>query len=184
MITPKGGRIDLEVRDNVPYLPDGPEDMIRREATKPAFPSEVQDPAVDDAFASHDEPLDDEGDEADDGPMSPQHLLTHHPKDPRCPTCQRTKLSTKPARRHVGPDRDKPTTFGELVTADHMVMGPSDAGRNNERSALVILDRGSKWLQCYPLPDKSSDATIRAFTAFLGVRETVQMFFTATTHKS
>jgi hypothetical protein len=58
-----------------------------------------------------------------------------------------------------------------------MVMGPDDAGRNRERSALVILDRGTRWLQCFPLPDKSSEAAIKAFTSFLGPRETVQLFY-------
>ena len=45
------------------------------------------------------------------------------------------------------------------------------------RSALVILDRGTRWLQCYPLPDKSSDAAIKAFTSFLGPRESAQLFY-------
>jgi len=32
--TPDGERIELEVRDYVPYLPDGPEDLVRREAAE------------------------------------------------------------------------------------------------------------------------------------------------------
>ena len=61
--------------------------------------------------------------------VSLRHLLTHEPKNPHCPTCQRAKMTAKPARRtrrHSGPP---PVKFGDLITADHMVMGPQDAGR-------------------------------------------------------
>ena len=81
---PDGVRIDLEVRDSVPYLPDGPEDLAKRQARpKPdeetAYPAEVVSDAEPEVI-SEDEAADaSEGEAIDDGPVSPQHLLTHHP---------------------------------------------------------------------------------------------------------
>jgi hypothetical protein len=31
--------------------------------------------------------------------VSVRHLLTHEPKNPCCPTCQRAKMTARPARR-------------------------------------------------------------------------------------
>ena len=64
-------------------------------------------------------------------------------------------MTAKPARRVHEHRAPLPTQFGQLVTADHMVMGPADAGKGGERTALVILDRGTGWFACYPLPDKA-----------------------------
>ena len=77
-------------------------------------------------------------------------------------------MTARPARRvlqHKGPP---PQVFGDLLTADHMVMGPQDAGRAGERTALVILDVATRWISCYPLPDKTADAAARVLTDFAG----------------
>ena len=105
------------------------------------------------------EPGHPDGEDAASGAVSLRRLLTHEPKNPYCPTCQRAKMTAKPARR-VHEHRAPFPTQMELVTDDHMVMGPSDAGNRGERTALVILDRGTGWFACYPLPDKSSESAV------------------------
>jgi len=77
-------------------------------------------------------------------------------------------MTAKPARRLHAHAEPLPTRFGQLITADHMVMGPTDAGLRGERTALVVLDRGTGWLSCYPLPDKTSEAALAALQDFVG----------------
>jgi hypothetical protein len=119
MIGPNQERFDLEVKDFVPYLLDGPEQYQERESAPvitfigdrlgsgspvPALPSagspaggdETDGDAADDEF-SDDEPLTE--DEALVEPSrdlraeatSLSHLLTHMPKKPYCPSCVRAK---------------------------------------------------------------------------------------------
>ena len=85
-------------------------------------------------------------------------------------------MTTRPARRtrrHSGPPH---TNFGDLITADHMVMGPQDAGRAGERTALVVKDAATGWIACYPLPDKSSEAATKALMELAG-NSTVTLFY-------
>ena len=53
---------------------------------------------------------------------SKEHLLTHEPKNPWCPTCQRAKMMKKPSLRKGPPRllRGHPK-FGDEVTMDHFV---------------------------------------------------------------
>ena len=54
----------------------------------------------------------------------------------------------------------KPEAFGAEVTADHIALGSEiSQGRRGERDALVILDRATSWIDCYPLYSKSADET-------------------------
>ena len=88
--------------------------------------------------------------------VSLTHLMTHFPKNPYCTACQRAKMTTAPARKTYRPEPED-QAFGENVTADHVVIGESDEGVDGERAALVILDRGTGWLDCYPVADKSTE---------------------------
>ena len=92
-------------------------------------------------------------------------------------------MTTKPCPRRHRSDESRPTEFGELVTADHMVISESDEGTDGQRAALVVLDRGTDWVQCYPLPNKSRDEAIKAFTHVEG-ESAVCSCFTVTTHQS
>ena len=52
-----------------------------------------------------------------------KHLMTHMPKNPHCLSCQRAKLQKAPNRRTHPQEEDLPKSFGEQVTADHIIMG-------------------------------------------------------------
>ena len=70
-----------------------------------------------------------------------KHLMTHMPKNPFCPECQRAKMQRKQARRKKGAALgERPDTFGEQITADHFIAIDEedyrigDAGQRNRIS--------------------------------------------------
>ena len=105
-----------------------------------------------------------------------KHLMTHVPKTPGARhTCQRAKPQRKPCKRnaHVGP---VPTAFGEQVTADHIITLDDEArGDEDERHALVVRDRATKWTQCFPVTQKTAEQTLAALRDFRGNGPAVQM---------
>ena len=59
--------------------------------------------------------------------------------------------------------------FGDLVTADHIVLGSeSDFSRHGDTAALVCQDFGTKWIAGYPAPAKSAAESTTAFQHFVG----------------
>ena len=104
-----------------------------------------------------------------------KHLMTHFPKNPHCTACQRAKMTTTPARKTYRPGPE-PQAFGENVTADHVVINEHDEGVGGERAALVVLDRGTGWIDCYPVADKSADEATRALGDFVGPKINVANF--------
>ena len=64
-------------------------------------------------------------------PLSLEHLMTHRPKLPNCPSCQKAKMQKKASRRKKGetfPGHDVPAQmFGDLLTADHFVLQSEDS---------------------------------------------------------
>ena len=86
-------------------------------ADEPATPDEVQPPVLD-ANETGDEPLGTEQLDKMAEALTVKHLMTHVPKNPWCPSCQRAKPQRKPCKRnaHVGP---VPTAFGEQVGRPH-----------------------------------------------------------------
>ena len=111
--------------------------------------------------------------------------MSHRKKNPHCESCVRARMQTKAARRKRRKEEELPTVFGESVTADHLVLsesnagewGGTSAGRARARAALTVLDRGTGWLACYPLPGKSADAAYAALSDFEGPRSLVQKFY-------
>ena len=98
------------------------------------------------------------------------HAFTHMPKNPYCASCQCAKMQRKLARRR-GLGGTTPTKFGEEMVADYIVSHSDEAmGLTGERDALVILDRGSDYKDCFPLLTKDADDAYGAFVEFLGKR--------------
>ena len=112
-------------------------------------------------------------------PPSSAHLLCHYPMDKGCEICRRAKVSNAPARRQPPlsareqpedalVEKLVPTRFGDLITADHVILG---SGRNTSRSgdtaALVCYDRASGALGVYPMSSKGAEETIQAFHHFV-----------------
>ena len=103
--------------------------------------------------------------------------MTHTPKNPHCHTCQAAKAQTTPAKRRHKPEGELPTRFGEYITADHIVLRESDQGVDGEQYAVVILDRGTGWIECHPVPDKTSASAQVALARFAGPRVKVETFY-------
>ena len=59
--------------------------------------------------------------------LEDSHYLTHFPKDSRCETCSRCNMQRTPHRRKGKEDAVREEIdakdFGDLVTADHIVLG-------------------------------------------------------------
>ena len=65
---------------------------------------------------------------------------THFPKDRNCEICLRTKITRAPCRRRIGRVVPRAENFGDLITADHKVLGEGRESRNSHRCAVVVQD--------------------------------------------
>ena len=98
------------------------------------------------------------------------HLLTHTPFNRFCETCRIAKAQKRPARKrdakaNPGP---LPEEFADQLTADHIVtLDTKDKALYGERHALVIKDRATGFLMCYPAAAKNYDEARQALTHFL-----------------
>ena len=99
------------------------------------------------------------------------NIFTHFPKDPNCEVCQSCKSQRAHCKSSSAPGADKlpiPVNFADAITADHAILNEDDKSRTEDRTALVILDRATQWLQSYGAPTKSTPDTKVAFRRFLG----------------
>ena len=99
-----------------------------------------------------------------------QHLLTHKPKNLYCPICQ---VANAQQRRHLrGPMSGihGAEQFGDYITADDSVFdrGGPDAGIENLRNRLVMLDVATTYLDCEPLENRDTDMTEMTLRCFAG----------------
>ena len=103
---------------------------------------------------------------------SAEHMLDHRDHNPYCDIC----LGMRAQRRHrrkgqmlLGP---KPADFGDQVTGDHLINregnGEGDDFFPAATTAVVMLDRATKFLDCYPKATKSLEDTLAAFRHFQG----------------
>ena len=180
-------KVELSVEGNIPYLRSDAVALPARASASSSSPHDVPSPpavgdvgpdgAVDTGAGVG--PLEDDpvGGEALQEPaehrdlkieaLALTHLMLHVPKNPWRPACQRAKMQQKPHRKgaHLGPP---PDVFGDQVTADHIVIVNDEAfGNNSERDSLVIMDRATRWVECYPLQSKSADEAYTSLRDFL-----------------
>ena len=89
-------------------------------------------------------------------------VYTHFPKDRNCEICKRTKITRAPCRRRNGETVPRAEKFGDLITADHKVLGDNCESRHNHRYAVVVQDlplNGSRHIRAKPkLHKKPSEA--------------------------
>ena len=111
-----------------------------------------------------------------------RHQMTHIPKNPYCSACVRAKVVQKQARRkrrnenrkaRRGEEEDPPPTkFGDLITADGVVLnslkdvGVSEYG--DMHHATVIKDVATKWRMFAPTGNKSASEARKALSDFVG----------------
>ena len=68
-------------------------------------------------------------------------MMSHLPKNPFCPHCQRAKMENVRLHRRGGADAHECTKFGDIITVDTMVLhGLKDRGVNGETDAVVFYD--------------------------------------------
>ena len=60
-----------------------------------------------------------------------QSVYTHFPKDPNCDICLKTKITRTFCRRRTGTVVPRAEHFGDLIAADHKVLGEESESRNN-----------------------------------------------------
>ena len=136
-------------------------------------------PLVDNDEAEHDQ---DEGVTAsgeDEEPLSPaqriEHLLTHLPKRRDCDTCQRAKM--RAARRYRNSYNPQVTTWGELVSADHVKGNGLDLAVGDEIGALILKDAHTGLVGYYGVRDQTWETTKWAIREYKGNRN-IQLLYT------
>ena len=113
--------------------------------------------------------------------ISKQHMLTHFPKDPECEICNGCRTRRKDTRKTRADSEDvshawiEPKKFGDLLTADHKIIGErtaSNSSKDNNRVALVIQDFYTRYIDAYPAPSRDADECRQALflTLLLHVR--------------
>ena len=101
-------------------------------------------------------------------PGSGKHsVCTHFPKDPNCDFCLTTKITRASCRRRAGTIVPRAEHFGDLITADHRILGEESELRNNHRYAVVAEDSATQWFQSHPCKSKSSQETQKSLMKFL-----------------
>ena len=80
------------------------------------------------------------------------------------------------------------TTFGAQCTGDHLIRqrgleSEDDASYEGANSALVLYDRGTDWLDCYPSATRSIEHTVEAFKQWAGSKEKIQAFYCDNAHE-
>ena len=77
-------------------------------------------------------------------------IYTHSPKDRNCDICMRTKKTRAVSRKRTGAAIFRAENFGDLITADHKVLGEGYESRNNHRYLAT------QWIQSYPCKTQTS----------------------------
>ena len=94
-------------------------------------------------------------------------VYTHFPKDRNCEICQRTKNTRATCRKRNGAVVPRAENFGDLITANHKVLGDNCESRNNHRYAVVVQDLATQWIQAFWCKTKTSQETQRSLQKFL-----------------
>ena len=140
----------------------------------PEWPQEFRENLVDDEVHEHDSHAN-ASHEASLEPTSKRRedlgkhsvVYTHFPKDRNFETCQRTNITRALCRRRNGGAVPRAENFGDLITADHKVLGENCESRNNHRYAIVVQDLATQWIQSYPCKTKTSQETQWSLQKFL-----------------
>jgi hypothetical protein len=104
-----------------------------------------------------------------------RHQLTHLPKNAMCKVCQIAKSFAKPSRRKLDSAQDNSRgvvpcieNFGDQVRADHVVMRGRTEGQDGQRSALVLQDVATGFVDAFPAPSRTTEECHDAMREFIG----------------
>ena len=110
--------------------------------------------------------------------VSAEHQLTHRPKNPYCPVCQRAKMYAPQARKTGGSSTIYSKAFGDHITVDHIITADAkDYGFQEETVAHVVKDVYSKFRYVYPSKTKSGEQCYEDMLHFLGVDDEVKVIY-------
>ena len=99
--------------------------------------------------------------------------MTHLPKNPYCPSCQRAKMQRRHHRRRFNRSKDDqrelPKAFGDRLTFDHLIAhGENNMGLENSEAAVACLDVGTGYRGLSPTGGKSEIEARGALVDFVG----------------
>ena len=109
---------------------------------------------------------------------STEHQLTHRPKNPFCPICQRAKMYAPQARKTGGSSTIYSKAFADHITVDHIITADAkDYGFQEETVAHVVKDVYSKFRYVCPSKTKSGEQCHEDMLHFLGVDDEVKVIY-------
>lgn len=102
---------------------------------------------------------------------SPEHCMTHLPKNPFCDVCAEGKSRSKPARRRQPKIDAEPEEWGDTLLADHYAVSELGIGLDGERYGILLKDVGSGVVDTYAVRRKSKVLTVCAIREFGGSKQ-------------
>ena len=107
------------------------------------------------------------------------HLLDHSRFNPYCSACVWARSQSKGNfKGQMGKNSDTPSKFGDSVTGDHFLNRRKDnlEGFGEDfgqwgdlaKTAVVLYDRGTQWVEMFPKATRGADDTIKALNDFAG----------------
>ena len=89
------------------------------------------------------------------------------------------KSQRKGSFRSGKTEEDRPSEFGEAITADHLVAHSEESeGITGDKDAFIIADLHSDWIYGYPVKPRDADDTYECFTHFLGPGLAIKHLYT------
>ena len=100
-----------------------------------------------------------------DRATSLEHLLTHYPKNPQCPTCMRAKMQSAQtpnrAKRPSDSPTEEPVVFGDQFTCDSgYAQAEVDTGLGDSKIIMVCKDRATEWVDSYCVPNRGHEFVV------------------------
>ena len=110
--------------------------------------------------------------------LSPEHLFSHRPKNPFCPTCQKAKMLAPQSRKVGGSRTIESKAFGDHITCDHIILKDlTEFGFHDQKDGFVIKDVFTNFRYCYPSETKTAEQCHEDFLHFLRVKDEVGIVY-------
>ena len=105
---------------------------------------------------------------------SPEHQITHFPKNRYCDICRRAKMTSRSHRYHHGeadPEETPPLHFGHKLRADHIIINDElSKGSEGEQACLICFDEFSGCFGAYPQTRRTTQSNVACLRHFGGTR--------------
>ena len=67
--------------------------------------------------------------------------------------------------------------FGDQITADTFINHDKECVEYYKQNGIVMFDRASQWIECYPKARRTFEDTLEAFRHFRGKEEKIRSFY-------